>query len=339
MKYSQLSSKANDAVDESTKDFLENNLVLENLGFTNSSKYSKDESTKLRNIRNSLLVSCAYGSSEIEDMDARLRSGDLESLSECRSFDPMPTNLGICHTFNAVSFKGMARDNHYMNTFINVFHPKESDEVQKITGTGIENGFQFILDANKMGRPYMQPGDGGPANFKISLSGIYNPFDVKSGAMSIRAGTITRVRITPAYTSSAPGLQGALDINSRQCRFRDENELLKIFANYTRSACRFECMLERAHESCGCTPWNFPYIGKGDMEICDMFGSTCFYDLMSDIGYGEQCACEEDCDEVSFTKFETNKNLNADELCTDTNSWVYKYMQTVKRNVEGYDYR
>ena len=130
-----------------------------------------------------------------------------------------------------------------------------------------------------------------------------------------------------------------LSLHTFLLRYRDENELLKIFANYTRNACRFECMLERAHESCGCTPWNFPYIGKGEMEICDMFGSTCFYDLMSDIGYGEQCACEEDCDEVSFTKFETNKNLNADELCTDTNSWVYKYMQTVKRNVEGYDYR
>ena len=72
MKYSQLSSKANNAVDETTKDFLENNLVLENLGFTNSSVYSKDESAKFRNIRNSVLVSCAYGSSEIEEMDARL---------------------------------------------------------------------------------------------------------------------------------------------------------------------------------------------------------------------------------------------------------------------------
>ena len=98
-------------------------------------------------------------------------------------------------------------------------------------------------------------------------------------------------------------------------------------------------MLERAHTVCGCTPWNFPYIASGDIEICDLFGSTCFFDLMSDTGFGEQCDCPEDCDEVSFSKFETSKDLNADELCTDTNSWVYKYMRTVKRNVEGYDYR
>ena len=339
MKYSQLHSKTNDAIEESTKDFLTNHMVLENLGFENSTTFSETESAKLKNIRNSLLVSCAYGATEIESLDARMRTGDIERLPECQAFDPMPTNLGICQTFNAVSFKGMARDNHYMNTFSQVFHPKESDETVKISGTGMENGFKFILDAHKMGRPYMQPDADKPSNFKISLSGIYNPFDVKSGAMSVKAGTITRVRITPAYTSSAPGLQGALGIDDRACRYRDENEMLKIFANYTRSGCRFECMLERAHGSCGCTPWNFPYIGKGEMEICDLFGSTCFYDLMADIGYGEQCACEEDCDEVSFTQFETSTMLNADELCTDPNSWVYKYMRTVKRNVEGYDYR
>ena len=66
MKYSQPHGKANDAVAETTKDFLTNGLVLENLGFSsinNESGYTVDESDKLRNIRNSLLVSCAYGSS------------------------------------------------------------------------------------------------------------------------------------------------------------------------------------------------------------------------------------------------------------------------------------
>ena len=172
--------------------------------------------------------------SETEELDERLLTENTEILPECKDFDPMPTNMGVCQTFNAVSFKGMAKDNYYMNTFINVFHPKESDETLKITGTGLQNGFKFILDANKMGRPFMQPERTKAANFKVSLSGIYNPFDARSSALSVKGGTITRVRITPEYTSSAPGLQDALGIEERSCRFRDENELMKVFANYTR---------------------------------------------------------------------------------------------------------
>ena len=46
----------------------------------------------------------------------------------------MLTNRGVCHTFNAVSFRAMARDANYMNAFIETYHPKESDEVLKIPG-------------------------------------------------------------------------------------------------------------------------------------------------------------------------------------------------------------
>ena len=38
------------------------------------------------------------------------------------------------------------------------------------------------------------------------------------------------------------------------------------------AGCRFECMLQNAYDTCKCTPWNFPYIETGEMEICDMFG-------------------------------------------------------------------
>ena len=54
---------------------------------------------------------------------------------------------------------------------------------------------------------------------------------------------------------------------------------------------------------------------------------------------GEQCDCPEDCDSVTYTKFETSKDLNAEELCSDTTSWVYKHMKNTKRNVEGHAYR
>ena len=98
-------------------------------------------------------------------------------------------------------------------------------------------------------------------------------------------------------------------------------------------------MLQNAYDTCKCTPWNFPYIETGEMEICDMFGSACFNDMMSQVVIGEQCDCPEDCDSVTYTKFETSKDLNVEELCSDTTSWVYKHMKNTKRNVEGHAYR
>ena len=70
-----------------------------------------------------------------------------------------------------------------------------------------------------------------------------------------------------------------------------------------------------------------------------MFGNACFNDLISEVAFGEQCQCENDCDEVLFTSFETTKGLNAEELCSDPTSWPYKHMKNIKRNREGYDYR
>ena len=52
--------------------------------------------------------------------------------------------------------------------------------------------------------------------------------------------------------------------------------------------------------------------------------------MMSQVVIGEQCDCPEDCDSVTYTKFETSKDLNAEELCSDTTSWVYKHMKNTK---------
>ena len=92
----------------------------------------------------------------------------------------------------------------------------------------------LVLDSNVVGRPYTQPGNKNPSEFKLALSDIYGPFDLRSDTLSVKAGTSTRVRITPAYTSSATGLQESLTIEGRKCRFQDESEKMKIFSSYTK---------------------------------------------------------------------------------------------------------
>ena len=137
MKYSQIHGKSNDAYSEYSKDFVLDDTIAKSLGFTdglNSTMTGPDDYLKLRNIRNSMILSCAFGSTELVDLTDKMTTGNTDPLPDCKLFDPMLTNRGVCHTFNAVSFRGMAKDTHYMNTFIDTFHPKESDEVLKIPG-------------------------------------------------------------------------------------------------------------------------------------------------------------------------------------------------------------
>ncbi len=341
MKYSQLHGKSSDAYEEYSKDFIINDLVIKNLGFTTNQSlvFTDEDFNNLRNLRNSLLVTCALGTKDLADLEEKLESGNADELPSCKSFDPMTTNRGICHTFNAISFRAMGKDNHYMNSFVDTYHPKESDELEPIPGAGVQNGFKFILDANSVGRPNPDPGTKRAADFRVALSDAFSPFDVQSEPVYVKAGTTTRIRVTPEVTGSAVGLQDSLSVAERECRYRDENENMKIFNDYTRAGCRFECMLDNAFDICQCSPWNYPYIKTGDIEICDMFGTACFNEMMSQVAFGEQCDCPSDCEEVSFTQFETNKDLNAEELCSDQTSWVYKYIANAKRNREGDAYK
>lgn len=103
-----------------------------------------------------------------------------------------------------------------------------------ILGSGQQYGFQLVLNSNLNGRPNNEPGNRRATEFKVALSNIYGPFDVRTDPVFIKAGTSTRVRVTPGFTTAAAGIQEGLSIADRKCRFRDENEKMKIFADYTR---------------------------------------------------------------------------------------------------------
>ena len=69
--------------------------------------------------------------------------------------------------------------------------------------------------------------------------------------------------------------KGQLSISQRKCRFPEENEILKIYSNYTKSGCLMECKIDYALRTCGCIPWDFPHFTLND-PTCDEYGTTCF---------------------------------------------------------------
>ena len=69
----------------------------------------------------------------------------------------------------------------------------------------------------------------------------------------------------------------------RSCRFRHDIEGLKLFKQYSQSACQFECQIEMATKKCGCVPWDYPHLNtSGLSEVCEGWGRYCFENVLKD---------------------------------------------------------
>ena len=89
----------------------------------------------------------------------------------------------------------------------------------------------------------------------------------------------------------------------RNCRFRTENQGLKLFKQYSQNSCMFECHLAMATQNCGCVPWDYPHFERSGLsDICDGWGRYCFESVMKDTnrGFANCKHCLPDC---SITRY------------------------------------
>ena len=69
----------------------------------------------------------------------------------------------------------------------------------------------------------------------------------------------------------------------RKCRYRKDNNGLKLFRQYSQDACQLECVIEMATEKCGCVPWDYPQLLKEDLlQVCEGWGRYCFESVLKD---------------------------------------------------------
>ena len=68
------------------------------------------------------------------------------SLAGCDLFTPMPTDNGICHTFNGLELKKIFKPTNWVNSFGKSFGEKRSEEPLKSEGIDLDEGFVFTLD-------------------------------------------------------------------------------------------------------------------------------------------------------------------------------------------------
>ncbi len=131
---------------------------------------------------------------------------------------------------------------------------------------------------------------------------IHDPGEIPDLArqpIEIIPGRVYSIFITPRQIVADEGLR-SLPVESRKCLFPDEGSHLRLFRNYTKQGCMFECLLHQAHEACNCTPWDYPHI-REHSSLCDEKGTRCFSQRFLDPTALNDCPCPSACILTEYT--------------------------------------
>lgn len=138
-------------------------------------------------------------------------------------------------------------------------------------------------------------------SFVIGINNADDAFNMRAEVVKAEIGKLTEILVTPTQYLASSNIR-PLDLEIRQCRFRDEvQENMTIFKYYTQSACQFECLLKRSRKICRCTPWSYPFDPSlEEVRICDLYGHYCFDEYMRDLSKISECQCLPNCEQTMF---------------------------------------
>ncbi len=168
-------------------------------------------------------------------------------------------------------------------------------------------------------------------NLSIDIA-LHDPMtipDLRGSVIEIQPGYMTTVMITPQQIQTS---EDALSLNPlvRNCKFKQETEHLKLFKEYSQSACLLECQLKIAYDYCQCIPWNYPQFQSG-MPVCHAFGMFCFEQTLQNYNLN----CTEDClDDCSITRY--SYSVSAIKIADDP-GFVEQIVQQFQPFFKHYD--
>jgi hypothetical protein len=207
-----------------------------------------------------------------------LCQGPGSSIQSCESyFQPVFTDLGICFAFNAYPFSDTYHMNPYLKTFQNIFAPDSANSTL-VNNWNSGKAFQmYIILDNHLEKV----GNSVSGSFKIAINQNMDFMDVATKYIHAQVGVLTKISVVPTPYVTSDSFK-KLPLGTRECRFANENaNSASIFKYYSYRSCLFECHVQHAADSCGCTPWNYPHLGnETSNEICDGMLSYCFKQKM-----------------------------------------------------------
>ena len=208
---------------------------------------------------------------------------------ECQLFNPVISDLGLCHSFNAKRPKDMLSPSYFADSFDRAFSSDYSVTTSTWNGTGSGEDHSltfYLLDSSvrKMKRSH-------PSFYHMGISTQTNYFDMVYTNELIKPGFHTIWKVQAMENVPSKNLHN-IPIEKRNCKFHDEASDLDIFKVYSKKACEFECGLKEAFKMCGCFPWYIPPpASKNRHTLCDVFGNYCFKKSMKRVRSSGNCAC------------------------------------------------
>ena len=236
--------------------------------------------------------------------DYRLKESNFYKYPKCKLFSAMPTDSGICFTFNGLNLEKILKPSKWRNSFNRSFGESQNEIPMKSARVDLEEGFVFSVDTLQhflinLNKRAVEQNDLNKFWIKVHAAGeIPWMFKEKSTWTKIEASDIDMT--TKFITLKGEKIDHKeefrkLPQNIRKCLFPDEGNLL-LFDFYSEANCQLECAWKHAEEVCGCKPWFVP--STDDSEMCFILGNICFQQIMKKIEVESiklDCDCKPDC--------------------------------------------
>ncbi len=271
------------------------------------------ETSKVRDMQQSLKAvnatlgrkgSSSYINSPPVMLNCSFRKDEDDSL--CQNVTTTFTATGLGYSFNSESFFSLYKRSPHMETFC-----------QEILGRTGQKACQ-VEDAKEKRKPFLIMKNGPKFALRLVLNtpqkdrfewslrklSIHSPHsipDFEENFFEPNSGTHTTVIVTPHVTTADKKLL-AMSRAIRKCHYQEaDGNPLKVFKNYTRDNCAFECHLEKSIKICGCVPWKYPKLHGNDTTCSHMEETGCFEDTFRKVKNNEKCPhCIYECNRVDY---------------------------------------
>ena len=274
-----------------------------------------------------------------DDIDKDWLGDDIGMAARfCSDFYPTPTDQGVCQTKN-LNFENLI---NFSEEFTEVFETNKQKQPPLVQGdrlnakatfiietnSGVDNTFEpennivsktfsrsgkltLATDTMKKRREEMQE-----VNFQIhptnELPQILNDYSkgTRMDSLTLKKGHEYFIEVTPSGQKVSADFK-SLNYEDRNCVLSNELPENSTLKKYSMHNCKYECRVNIAKEKCDCIPWDFPLKSINDTMECDVFGRTCFMNVMElATKDANSCPhCKDDCEYMEYhkTKFTEEK--------------------------------
>ncbi len=239
---------------------------------------------------------------------AACKFGNGKLTKDCDLFSKTFTTKGLGYSFNVDNFWQIYQNTSMTQAFYKEVHEQSHINGQKLLSNDRGQDYGLQLYIRHVGAPYQTSLY--PYNSMPTMT-IHNPAsipDFGANSLELAPGLIYDITVTPHVTVTDRDVFN-LDKSHWNCLPASETGGLKRFKNYNQQNCVFECRLDRAVQTCNCTPWDFPNVPE-ETPICHYHvNSACFLPTLKESTDPLDCDCPTDCDSVDYSAIPFTSSL------------------------------